>query len=86
MLLDSVKKRKKKKPPIILRLSMSPLERASKDIQEQIWNEILALALYVDLRTIPLAKFPKKQPILTWRVGLLVTCKLFNVSNGGGLW
>ena len=66
-------------PPIISRLCISPLERASQDVQEEIWNEILAFALCVDPGILEVADLGKSR-MLDWRVGLLFVCKMFSVS------
>jgi hypothetical protein len=78
LLLDSIEEPKREEPPVTLRPFISPLERASKDVQEQIWDEILAYALHVDLESVRRPDMLTDR-ILRRRVGLLVTCKLFNV-------
>jgi hypothetical protein len=61
---------------------MSPLERASKVIQQQIWNEILAFSLFVDPGILEAPDFRETQ-MLDWRVGLLFICKMLSVSYAG---
>jgi hypothetical protein len=76
---DSVEEPKQEEPPIIPRLCMSPLERASKVVQEQIWNEILAFSLFVDPGILEAPGLRQTQ-MLDGRVGLLLICKMLSVS------
>jgi hypothetical protein len=79
LFLDSVEEPKQEKLLVIPRRCISPLERASKDVQEQIWNEILAFALCVDPRIIRPPEFMETR-VPEWRVGFLFICKMFHVS------
>jgi hypothetical protein len=80
ILRNSVEEPKQEESSITPRLYISPLERASRDVQEQIWDEILAFALYVDPGIVH--KLSSIIP-LAWRAELLSICKKLRVSYDG---
>jgi hypothetical protein len=71
-----IEEQKQKAP----QLCILPLNRASAEVKDSIWSEILAFALDVNLRLVAPACFKR---ISRWRKTLLCVSKVFHVSYDG---
>jgi hypothetical protein len=68
------------KETLIFSPSLLKLERAPKDVQDKIWSEILAFALYVNVGPVYEADI-RATAIKDWRRTLLFVSKTFHVSD-----